>query len=92
MYYVYILTNPFHTVLYVGFTSDLAKRTWQHKQKIVKGFSQKYNTTILVYYEHGEDRQVLLEREKQIKDMRRDKKISLIESLNPKWEDLYSKL
>ncbi len=92
MYYVYILTNPSRTVLYTGFTSDLPKRTWQHKQKLVTEFSQKYNTTILVYYEIGEERQATLEREKQIKDMSRDKKISLIESMNPKWEELYSKL
>lgn len=92
MYYVYILTNPSHTVLYTGFTSDLPRRIWQHKQKIVKGFSQKYNTTLLVYFESGEDRQTVLEREKQVKDMNRAKKISLIESINPDWEDLYSKL
>jgi len=86
-YYVYILTNKSRT-LYVGVTSDLQRRVWQHKEKLVEGFTKKYNITMLVYYEVTNDVHAALAREKQIKGWRRSKKIALIESVNPQWKDL----
>ena len=86
-YYVYIVTNRSHT-LYTGVTNDLQRRVYQHKQKLVKGFTQKYNISQLVYYETTSDVRAAIAREKQIKGWLRSKKIALIESMNPKWEDL----
>jgi putative endonuclease len=91
-FYVYILTNQRHTVLYTGFTNGLIKRTWQHKQHIAKGFTKKYNVDKLVYYEAFGDMYLALEREKQIKAGSRQKKIDLINKMNPSWEDLYNKI
>lgn len=87
-YYIYILTNTYNTVYYTGVTNDLVKRVWQHKQKQVEGFTKKYNMWKLIYYEMTSDIKVAIEREKQIKDMRREKKIKLIKSLNPQLEEL----
>ena len=75
-------------VLYTGMTSNLAQRVYAHKFKLVGGFTKAYNVTMLVYYEQTEDRRSAIEREKQIKGWLRRKKIALIESMNPKWEDL----
>jgi putative endonuclease len=86
-YYVYIMTNHSDT-LYVGTTSDLCKRVWQHKQKLVEGFTRRYNITRLVYFEETPDVTAAIAREKQIKGWRRRKKITLIESHNPGWQDL----
>ena len=86
-YYVYIMTNKSRT-LYVGMTNDLRRRVYQHKQKLVEGFTQKYNITLLVYYEVTNDVHAALAREKQIKAWRRSKKLALIESVNPQWKDL----
>ena len=86
-YYVYIMTNMSRT-LYTGVTNDLPRRVWEHKQKLVKGFTKKYNITKLVYYEETNDVLGAIEREKQIKGWLRKKKIDLIESLNPEWKDL----
>ena len=85
---VYILTNWNNQVLYTGFTSNLAKRVLEHKSKVVPGFTQKYSVTKLVYYETSENYDSALQREKQIKGWLRRKKIELIESKNPKWDDL----
>ena len=86
-YYVYILTNRSRT-LYTGVTSDLQRRLYQHKQKMASGFTSKYNVGRLVHFESYSDVRDALAREKQIKGRLRAKKIALIESVNPKWEDL----
>jgi len=70
----------------------LLERTWQHKSEVNEGFSSKYNCKKLVYFEHTDDIYEAMEREKQIKRWRREKKIKLIEELNPKWEDLYGEI
>lgn len=86
--YVYIVTNAHHTVLYTGVTSDLIKRIYEHKHKLIKGFSHKYNCNKLVYWEKGEDIYHCIQREKQIKSGSRKKKEYLIEKTNPNWLDL----
>ena len=86
-YYVYIMTNKSGT-LYTGVTNDLTRRVYEHKHKLVAGFTSRYNITRLVYFEATSDVHAALSREKQIKGWLRAKKISLIESLNPEWEDL----
>jgi len=86
-YYVYIMTNKSRT-LYTGVTNDLERRVYEHKQKLVPGFTARYNITRLVYFEATEDVQAAIVREKQIKGWLRRKKIALIESANPRWEDL----
>ncbi|MEA1889849.1 MAG: GIY-YIG nuclease family protein [Pseudomonadota bacterium] len=86
---VYLVTNKPEGVLYAGVTSDLPKRIWQHKNKITKGFSEKYNLTRLVYFELFGDMYQAISREKQIKSGSRKTKIKLIESINPDWRDLY---
>ena len=90
-YFVYIMTNKSQT-LYTGVTNNLLKRVYQHKNKLIDGFTKKYNITILVYYETHEDIRAAIAREKQIKGWLRKKKIALIESMNPEWKDLYSEL
>jgi putative endonuclease len=92
MYYVYILTNYTNTVLYTGVTNDLVRRVFEHREKLVKGFTQKYNVDKLVYYEATEDVLSAIGREKQIKAGSRQKKLDLINSFNPKWVDLYSSI
>ncbi len=86
-YYVYIMTNHSGT-LYIGVTNDLQRRVWQHKQKLIKGFTKRYNITRLVYYEETSDIKAAITREKQLKGWIRRKKIVLIESCNPDWKDL----
>ena len=88
--YVYILSNKKEGVLYVGVTSNLKKRVWEHKHHVVKGFTQRYNIDKLVYFEMFNDELAAITREKQLKGKRRDKKISLIEQNNPEWRDLFS--
>ena len=85
------MTNKSQT-LYTGVTNNLLKRVYQHKNKLIDGFTKKYNITILVYYETHEDIRAAIAREKQIKGWLRKKKIALIESMNPEWKDLYSEL
>ena len=86
-YYVYIMTNRSRT-LYVGVTNDLERRVYEHKQKLILGFTQRYNITQLVYYEATSDVRSALAREKQIKGWLRAKKIALIGSANAEWRDL----
>ena len=86
-YYVYIMTNRSKT-LYTGVTNDLIRRVYEHKNKMVEGFTKKYNIMKLVYFEETSDVQAAIEREKQIKGWLRSKKIALIESKNPEWKDL----
>ena len=88
MYYVYILTNKNHTVLYTGVTGDIEKRIYEHKNKIVEGFTKKYNADKLVYYESFNNVIDAIEAEKTIKGWKRYKKINLIENVNPTWDDL----
>ena len=91
-YYIYIMTNKRNTVLYTGVTSDLKKRIWEHKEKIIKGFTKRYNIDKLVYFEIFNDPENAILREKQIKAGSRNKKIGLIKEINPEWKDLYDKL
>jgi len=90
--FVYIMTNKNNKVLYTGVTSDLKQRIWQYKNKIIQGFTSKYNVNKLVYYECSENIKSAIEREKQIKVGSRKKKIELIEQFNPEWRDLYDEL
>ena len=87
-YYVYILTNHNNRVMYVGITNDLAKRVFEHKNKLIKGFTQKYHIDKLVYFEHTLDVNSAIMREKEIKKWRREKKDKLVMSINPEWKDL----
>ena len=91
-YFVYILANKRNGTLYVGVTNNLLKRVFQHKEKIVQGFTCKYKVNMLVYYEHFSDIYCAIEREKKLKKYRRQWKINLIESTNPDWTDLYEQL
>jgi putative endonuclease len=91
-YYVYLICNKNNTTIYTGITSDLKRRIWEHKNKTTKGFSSKYNLYKLLYYEIYNDPENAIIREKQIKSGSREKKIELIESMNPKWIDLYDNL
>lgn len=90
--YVYILTNKNHTVLYTGVTSDLVNRIIQHKNKLIKGFTAKYNVNKLVYFEEVGDPEFAIKREKQIKAGSRKKKIDLINGINPDWDDLFQQI
>ena len=74
--------------LYIGITNDLARRVYEHKNKVIAGFTAKYNITRLVYYEHTTDVWAALVREKQLKGWRRSKKLTLIESVNPRWDEV----
>ena len=87
-YYVYIMTNCKNTVLYIGVTNNLERRVYEHKNKLVEGFSKRYNLNKLVYFECSQDIVIAIEREKQLKGWLRSKKISLIKSVNPNWNDL----
>jgi len=91
-YCVYIITNQNNTVLYTGITNDLKRRIYEHKEKLLKSFSSKYNLNKLVFYELTEDVESAITREKQIKGGSRQKKIGLIISMNPGWKDLYNEL
>ena len=88
MYYVYILTNKTHTVLYTGVTNNLEKRVYEHKSKLVEGFTKRYNVNKLVYFETTTDVNSAIQREKQIKNLLRSKKEVLIQQINPEWKDL----
>ena len=86
--HVYIITNKNNTVLYIGVTSDLVKRMYQHKSKTYKGFAVKYNCDKLVYFEEFDSINNAINREKQLKKYKRFKKINLIELENSEWKDL----
>lgn len=91
-YYVYILTNKYNTVLYIGITYDLIKRVYEHRKKLVYGFTKKYNVNKLVYYETFEDPYNAIKREKTLKNLLRRKKVALIASSNPEFKDLYTEI
>jgi putative endonuclease len=86
-YYVYIMASRSRT-LCVGVTNDLVRRVFEHKNKLIEGFTKKYNVTNLVYYEVTNDVQATIQREKQLKGWLRKKKTTLIEAMNPEWKDL----
>jgi len=90
--FIYLLTNSANTVIYTGVTNNLQKRTYEHKKKLVEGFTKRYNINKLVYYEQFEDIINAIEREKQIKGGSRQDKIDLIKSTNPQFKDLYNEL
>ena len=89
---VYLLASKKNGTLYTGVTSNLLKRIWEHKNKVVEGFTSKYNVHILVWYEVHEVMETAIKREKVIKNWKREWKIKLIEKMNPHWIDLYNDL
>jgi putative endonuclease len=91
-FWTYIVTNKKYGTLYIGYTDEIYRRTYEHKQKIIAGFTKKYGLNKLVYYEPHETREQAKIREKQIKEWKRDWKINLIENFNPHWQDLLSSL
>jgi putative endonuclease len=92
MFFVYLLANQPYGTLYVGLTTNLSRRVWEHKNKLVPGFTAKYEVDRLVWFEVHDDWEAALLREKQIKEWKRDWKINLIESDNRHWVDLYEDL
>ncbi len=90
--YIYIMTNYNKTTLYIGVTNNLVRRVYEHKHKLVDGFTKRYNLTILVYYEVFDNIENAIIREKQLKAGSRQRKIDLINALNPNWNDLYNSI
>ena len=90
--YVYILSSGRNGTLYIGITNDLVRRVWEHKAKIVKGFTSQYRVDKLVYYEEHQDITMAIQREKLLKKWLRKWKINLIEKNNPYWQDLFNQL
>jgi len=90
--YVYIMTNYTNTTIYIGVTNNLLRRVYEHKQKLVPGFTAEYNLTKLVYFEVYEDIKLAIAREKSLKNLVRRKKNLLIEKENPYWKDLYDSI
>ena len=88
-FFVYIMASKRNGTLYIGVTSDLIQRVWQHKSDEIEGFTSRYKLHDLVYYEKHESSYTAIQREKRLKDWRRKWKLELIESLNPEWKDLY---
>ena len=88
-YYVYMLASKKNGTLYIGVTSHLSKRVYEHKRKLISGFTKKYNVDKLVYYEITEDVESAILREKRLKKWKRQWKVELIEQKNPEWNDLY---
>ena len=87
-YYVYILTNKHNKVLYIGVTNDIVRRVYEHKNKLIDGFTKKYNVNKLIYVEMTTDVSAALSREKELKGWTRAKKIALIETQNPEWKEI----
>jgi putative endonuclease len=92
VFYVYLLASKPYGTLYVGVTSDLARRVWEHKHKLVPGFTERYSIDRLVWFESHDTIEAAIRREKRIKEWKRDWKINLIESDNPRWIDLFRNL
>ena len=88
--WVYIMTNKPRGTLYIGVTSDIAKRAWEHREGVVEGFTRRYELKQLVYMERHEEIADAIQREKRLKKWPREWKIDLIQSLNPDWDDLYN--
>jgi len=91
-YYVYIMTNKINSVIYTGITNDLKRRVYEHKNKLVEGFTKKYNIDKLIFYEVYNDINIAIAREKQIKSGSRAKKVAMIEDMNDQWNDLYEEI
>jgi len=91
-FYVYILASKRNGTVYAGVTSDLVKRVWEHKNKLVEGFTEKYGVDKLVFYEVHTDVENAIRREKQIKKWNRSWKLRLIEEKNPEWKDLFDEI
>ncbi len=91
-YFIYIVTNNNNTALYIGVTNDLVRRIYEHREKMVKGFTSRYNLRKLVYFEMFDEIESAITREKQLKAGSRQRKIDLIEAVNPTWRDLYEEL
>ena len=89
-YYVYLITNWNNKVMYIGVTNDLKRRMFEHRHKLIKGFTTKYNVYKLVYFEETKDIVTAISRGKEIKKWRREKKNRLVDLLNPMWKDLSS--
>ena len=87
-YYVYILTNKNNRVMYIGVTNDLERRLYEHKHELVDGFTKRYHVHKLVYYEQTSDVRSAIQREKELKGWLREKKNTLVETMNPDWHDL----
>src|SRR5262245_35297183 len=92
IYFIYILTNRIRGVLYLGMTSDLPGRMWEHRERVFDGFTKKYGITRLVYYEMHMDPAVAARREKLLKRWRRQWKIKLVEASNPGWRELFEEV
>lgn len=88
-FYVYILTKARNSTFYVGMTSDLPKRVWEHKNGVADSFTKKYGVNTLVYYEIFDDPETAIRREKRLKKWNRSWKMKIIEQINPEWRDLY---
>lgn len=91
-YFIYIVTNKYKTVLYIGVTNALQRRVYEHENGLIPGFSKKYNCHYLVYYEHFQEIEKAIDREKEIKKWRREKKEKLINSFNSDWDFLNEKI
>jgi putative endonuclease len=90
--YVYIMSNKPQGTLYIGVTSDLSRRVFEHREKLVKGFTSQYDLNLLVYYEIYDDIRIAIQREKNLKHWLREWKLALIHEHNPEWKDLYLRL
>ena len=86
--YIYILTNSLSTVLYIGVTNNLERRLYEHKHRLIQGFASRYNIDRLVYFEEGSDIRDAIAREKALKGWTRDRKVALVNTMNPEWRDL----
>ncbi len=91
-YYIYMMANKPDGVIYIGVTGDLIKHVYEHKNHLVKGFTQQYNVDLCVWFEQAEDIRSAIAREKQLKNWKRQWKIALIVANNPDWKDLYSEI
>lgn len=91
-YYVYIMTNFCNQVLYIGLTNNMIRRVYEHKNKLIEGFTSKYNVDKLVYYEIFNDVEETIKREKQLKNWHREWKVNLIKEMNPEFKDLYEEI
>lgn len=92
-FYIYMTTNKARRPIYIGVTNDLLRRIMEHREKVIpESFASQYNCTRLIWYQMTQDVEAAIAREKQLKGWRREKKIKLIEAMNPTWEDLYENL
>lgn len=91
-YFIYIVASGKNGTIYIGVTNNLAKRVWEHRNKIAEGFTSKYDVNKLVYFEDYSEISLAIKREKRLKEWTRQWKIELIEKNNPEWEDLYDKI